>query len=102
MSVVFHVISCNLPKLLHIASAQQILPSDVQYDCHSIASHKLLEKAVKNSSYPPTINCIVKYRKELKRIGRPTVVKLHISGVDRKMEFQCLAYERIQGDWNTD
>ena len=57
--------------------------------------------AVKNSSYPPTIECFVRYRKELKRTGRRTEVKLLIDGMDRKMEFSCPAYELKQGDWNT-
>ena len=78
----------------------QLLSSDVQYESHSIASPKLLQMAVKNSSYPPMIKCIVQYRRELMRTGRPTEVKLHISGMDREMEFQCPAYERKQGDWS--
>ena len=80
---------------------QQLLPRDVQYDSCGIYSDGQLEMAVKNSSYPPTIECFVKYRKELKRTGRPTEVKLQISGMDRKMEFPCPAYEQKQGDWNT-
>ena len=80
---------------------QQLLPRDVQYDSCGIYSDEQLEMAVKNSSYPPTIECFVKYRKELKRTGRPTEVKLQISGMDRKMEFPCPAYEQKQGDWNT-
>ena len=81
------------------APAQQVLASDVQYDSRGIDSHKQLEKAVKNYSYPPTINSVVEYRKELKSKGRRTVVKLHISGMDRKMAFPCTAYEEIQGSW---
>ena len=83
------------------SSLQQLLPRDVQYSSCGIYSDEQLEMAVKNSSYPPTIECIVKYRKELKRTGRPTEVKLHISGMDRMMEFQCPVYEQKRGDWNT-
>ena len=84
-------------SLVHI-SVQQLLSSHVQYDCLSIGSGKHLEMAVKNSLYPPTIECIVRYNKELRRTGMPTEVKLHISGMDPEMEFQCPAYERKQGD----
>ena len=52
------------------------------------------------SSYPPSITCVVTYNEELRGTGRPTKVGLHINGMDPKMEFQCTAYERIQGDWN--
>ena len=52
------------------------------------------------SSYPPSITCVVTYNEELRSVGRPTSVGLHISGMDPEMEFQCTAYERIQGDWN--
>ena len=83
------------------SSLQQLLRRDVEYNSFAIYSGKQLEKAVKNSSYPPTIECLVKYRKELKRTGRPSEVKLHISGMDRKMEFPCPTYEQKQGDWNT-
>ena len=83
------------------SSPQQLLPGDVQYNSCSINSAEQLEMAVKNSSYPPTIECFVRYRKELKKTGRPTEVKLHISGMDRRMEFLCPAYEQKQGDWNT-
>ena len=78
----------------------QLLSDHVQYDCLGIDSYKLLEEAVKNSSYPPTIECIVEYSKELKKTGRRTWVGLHISGMDPEMEFQCTAYERRQGDCN--
>ena len=40
------------------------------------------------------------YNEELRSVGRPAEVGLHISGMDPEMEFQCTAYERIQGDWN--
>ena len=84
------------------SSVQQLLPRDVQYDGPSaIYSAKQLEEAVKNSSYPPTITCVVEYKKELIRTGRQTKVKLHISGMDREMDFQCPAYEREEGDWST-
>ena len=79
---------------------QQLLSCHVQYDSHSITSSKLLKEAVKESSYPPSITCVVTYNEELRSTGRPTEVGLHISGMDPKMEFQCTAYERIQGDWN--
>ena len=52
------------------------------------------------SSYPPSITCVVTYNEELRGTGRPTKVGLHINGMDPKMEFQCTAYEQIQGDWN--
>ena len=85
---------------LMCSSLQQLLPHDVQYSSCGIYSDEQLEMAVKNSSYPPTIECFVKYRKELKRTGRPTEVTLHISGMDRKMEFPCPTYEQKPGDWN--
>ena len=85
------------------SSVQQLLPRDVQYDGPSaIYSAKQLEEAVKNSSYPPTITCVVEYKKELIRTGRQTKVKLHISGMDREMDFQCPAYEREEGDWSAE
>ena len=56
--------------------------------------------AVRESSYPPSITCAVTYNEEWRGTGRPTKVGLHISGMDPEMEFQCTAYERIQGDWN--
>ena len=77
---------------------QQLLFRDVQYGCHSIICPELLEKAVKESSYPPSITCAVMYNEELRGTGRPTRVGLQISGVDPKMEFQCTVYEQIQGD----
>ena len=80
-------------------SVQQLLSSHVQYDCLSIDSEEQLEDAVKNTSYPPTIECIVRYSKELKRTGRCTRVGLHVSGMDSKMTFSCTAYEQKQGDW---
>ena len=52
------------------------------------------------SSYPPSITCVVTYDEEFRGTGRPTEVGLHISGMDPEMEFHCKAYERIQGDWN--
>ena len=52
------------------------------------------------SSYPPSITCVVKYNEELRVTGRPTEVGLRIRGMDPEMEFQCKAYERIPGDWN--
>ena len=79
------------------ASVQQLPSSHVQYDSVSIGSPKLLEDAVKTSLYPPTISCVVDYRAELRRTGRRTRVGLHISGMDPEMEFQCPAYEKIQG-----
>ena len=82
------------------SSLKQLLHCDVEYNSCAIYSGKQLEMAVKNSSYPPTIECFVKYRKELKQTGRPTEVKLHISRMDQKMEFPCPAYEQKQGDWN--
>ena len=57
----------------------------MQYDCLSIDSGKQLEKAVKASTYPPTIECIVRYNKEVKRTGRRTQVGLYISGMDPEM-----------------
>ena len=77
---------------------QQLLSSLVQYNCLSIKSSKLLEEAVKESSYPPSITCAVRYNEELRKIGNPTEVELEIEGMDPKMEFQCKAYERVQGD----
>ena len=79
------------------ASVQQLPSSHVQYDSLNIGSPKLLKDAVKTSSYPPTINSVVEYRAELRRTGRRTGVGLHISGMDPEMEFQCPAYEKIQG-----
>ena len=88
-------------SLLHASVRVQQLPSShVQYDCLGIDSSKLLEKAVKNSSYPPTIKCIVEYRKKLQKTGIRTLVGLHISGMDPELNFQCTAYERDQGDCN--
>ena len=78
------------------ASVQQLPSSHVQYDSLSISSPKLLEDAVK-TLYPPTISCVVKYRAELRRTGRRTWVGLHISGMDPEMDFQCPAYEQVQG-----
>ena len=80
------------------SSLEQLLPHDVEYSSCGIFSDEQLEMAVMNSSYPPTIEYFVKYRKELKRTGRPTEVKLQISGMDRKMEFSCPAYEQKQGE----
>lgn len=91
---VIHAIPCTYIPF------RQLLSLQVQYDCHSITSSKLLKDAVKESSYPPSISCVVMYDKELRSVGRPTEVGLHISGMDPEMEFQCTAYERIQGDWN--
>ena len=78
---------------------RQLLSRQVQYNDLSISSYKLLEEAVKESSYPPSITCAVTYDEELRRTGKPTEVKLRISGMDPKMEFQCKAYERKQGDF---
>ena len=77
---------------------QQLLSCHVQYNCHGITSPELLEMAVKVPSYPPSITCVVTYNEELRGTGRPTEVGLHISGMEPEMEFQCTAYERIQGD----
>ena len=80
---------------------RQLLSSQVQYNCLSITSSKLLEQAVKESSYPPSITCAVMYDEELKRTGKPTKVGLHISGMDPEMEFQCKAYEQKRGNCST-
>ena len=79
------------------ASVQQLPSSHVQYDSVSIGSPKLLKDAVKTSLYPPTISCVIEYRAKLRRTGRRTWVGLHISGMDPEMDFQCPAYEQIQG-----
>ena len=50
------------------------------------------------SSYPPSITCVVTYNEELRGTGRPTTVELRMSDMDPEMEFLCEAYERIQGD----
>ena len=55
---------------------------------------------MKEASYPPSITCAVTYDEALRRTGRPTEVELHISGIEPEMEFQCIAYERIQGNWS--
>ena len=76
----------------------QLLSSHVQYGCHAITSSQQLEKAVKDSSYPPTITCIVTCNKMLRRTGRFTLVRLLISGADPEMQFPLKTYEQIQGD----
>ena len=81
-------------------SVQQLLSSHVRYDSFSIHSEKALEDAVKDYAYPPAIEYIVKYRKELRWTGRSTEVTLHISGMDQPMDFPYTAYERIQGSWS--
>lgn len=93
--------SCLVFQLLVTGSylSIQLLESQVAYDCHSITSAELLETAVKFSSYPPAIRCVVTFRAELRRTGQRTWVRLDISGVDPEMEFQCKAYEQIQGDY---
>ena len=99
-----HLYKTTAPMLCHTwctyLSFQQLPSCHVQYDCHSITSSKLLKEAVKESSYPPSITCVVMYNEELRSVGRPTEVELHISGMDPEMVFQCTAYERIQGDWS--
>ena len=71
----------------------------MQYSVSVIHSENALEDAVKDSAYPPTIKCLVEYRKELRRTGRSTEVtlQLHISDTDPPMDFLYTAYERIQG-----
>ena len=54
---------------------------------------------MKTSLYPPTISCVVEFRAELRKTGRHTRVGLHISGMDPEMDFQCPAYEQIQGGY---
>ena len=71
----------------------------MQYDALGIHSEQALEDAVKDYAYPPAIRYMVKYRKELRRMGRSTEVtmQLHISDTDQPMDFPYTAYERIQG-----
>ena len=76
----------------------QLLSSHVEYGRHAITSSEQLEKAVKDSSYPPTITCIVTCSKKLRKIGRLTRVTLHISGTDPEMQFPLKTYEQMQGD----
>lgn len=66
---------------------------DVEYENYGITSSNLLEMAVLNKSYPPTISCAITYREELKWVGKPVFVHLDIFGAGRELSFKSKAYE---------
>ena len=73
----------------------QLTPYDVEYDSHGITTSKLLKRAILNTGYPPAITCVITYREELRRTGRPVLVCLDLLGADAgtKLTFKCKAYD---------
>ena len=76
-------------------SCIQVKADDVKYCSHSITNHQLLKRAVRDMGYPPAISCVLVYREELRRTGRPVLVRLDLLGADADTEltFMCKAYE---------
>ena len=75
----------------------QLKACDVEYGSKSITNPKLLKRAVCDMGYPPVITCVLVYREELRRTGRPVLVRLDLLGTDAGTElvFMCKAYEEI-------
>ena len=67
----------------------------MEYTSHGITSPELLEMAVLNMGYPPVITCVLVYRKELRRTGRPVWVCLDLTGAGKELTFMCKAYEEV-------
>ena len=76
-------------------SCVQLKAGDVKYCSHSITNHQLLKRAVRYMGYPPAITCVLVYQEELRRMGRPVLVRLDLLGADADTEltFMCKAYE---------
>ena len=73
----------------------QLKPDDVEYTSHGITTSKLLERAVLNMGYPPAITCVLVYQEELRRTGRPVLVRLDLTGAGKELTFMCKAYEEV-------
>ena len=67
----------------------------MEYASHGITTSKLLERAVLNMGYPPAITCVLVYREELRRTGRPMLVRLDLTGAGKELTFMCKAYEEV-------
>ena len=78
----------------------QVQPDDLKYDDRGITSPKLLKKAVNRRNYPPSITCLVTYREELRRTGKPVWVILELLGAETELTFACKAYENLNGAGN--
>ena len=93
-NILFAVYALHAASLMYV-SCIQLLPYDVDYSSHGITNPKLLKKAVCNMDYPPAISCVITYREELRKTGRPVLVRLDLLGADAGTEltFQCQAYE---------
>ena len=78
----------------------KVQPQDLKYDSHLITSPKQLEMAVNNRGYPPSVTCLVAYREELRRTGKPVWVVLELLGAEIELNFLCKAYEDLNGAKN--
>ena len=78
-------------------SCIQLKACDVDYGSKSITNPKLLKRAVRDMGYPPVISCVLTYQEELRRTGRPVLVRLDLTGADADTElaFMCKAYEEV-------
>ena len=78
----------------------KVQPDYLKYDYHGFTSPKHLEMAVNSLGYPPSITCLVAYREELRRTGKPVWVILELLGAETELSFTCKAYEDLNGAGN--
>ena len=92
-----YICSMNIHTCISCVSCIQLKAFDVMYGSHSITNPRLLKRAVRDMGYPPTISCAVIYREELRRKGRPVLIRLDLLGADADTEltFMCKAYEEV-------